>query len=150
MYIYATLCIGACTPLASCTHSRPHSFLQRRRARPARECRMWEFPERASGVAATLLLNGTQYCPLRPYKQPVIPSLMNIIPHQDHVIKHIQITQNTKILRAKSCCDANFVVTGGTTGCRYDNLWYHRWQKKLASWQLFSGYAYRWLIARLQ
>ena len=42
MYIYATLCIGACTPLASCTHSRPHSFLQRRRARPARECRMWE------------------------------------------------------------------------------------------------------------
>ena len=43
MYIYATLCIGACTPLASCTHSRPHSFLQRRRARPARECRMWEF-----------------------------------------------------------------------------------------------------------
>ena len=43
MYIYATLCIGACTALASCTHSRPHSFLQRRRARPARECRMWEF-----------------------------------------------------------------------------------------------------------
>ena len=42
MYIYATLCIGACTALASCTHSRPHSFLQRRRARPARECRMWE------------------------------------------------------------------------------------------------------------
>ena len=37
-YIYATLCIGACTALASCTHSRPHSFLQRRRARPAREC----------------------------------------------------------------------------------------------------------------
>ena len=32
--------IGACTALASCTHSRPHSFLQRRRARPARECRI--------------------------------------------------------------------------------------------------------------
>ena len=28
----------------SSTHSRPHSFLERRRARPARECRMWEFP----------------------------------------------------------------------------------------------------------
>ena len=39
---YATLCIGACTALASCTQRRPHSFLQRRRARPARECRMWE------------------------------------------------------------------------------------------------------------
>ena len=39
MYIYATLCIRVCTALASCTHSRPHSFLQRRRAR---ECRMWE------------------------------------------------------------------------------------------------------------
>ena len=26
----------------SSTHSRPHSFLERRRARPARECRMWE------------------------------------------------------------------------------------------------------------
>ena len=43
MYIYATICIWACTALASCTHNRPHSFLQRRRARPARECRMWEF-----------------------------------------------------------------------------------------------------------
>ena len=42
MYIDATLCIGACTALASCTQRRPHSFLQRRRARPARECRMWE------------------------------------------------------------------------------------------------------------
>ena len=42
MYIYATLCIGACTTLASCTQSRPHSFLQRRRVRPAWECRMWE------------------------------------------------------------------------------------------------------------
>ena len=42
MYIYATLCIEACTALASRTHIRPHSFLQRRRARPARECRMWE------------------------------------------------------------------------------------------------------------
>ena len=42
MYISATLCIGACTALASCSHSRPHSFLQRRRARPARKCRMWE------------------------------------------------------------------------------------------------------------
>ena len=42
MYIYATLCIGAYTALVSCTHSRPHTFLQRRRARPARECRMWE------------------------------------------------------------------------------------------------------------
>ena len=40
---YATLCIGACTALASCTHSRPHSFLQRKIARPARECWMWEF-----------------------------------------------------------------------------------------------------------
>ena len=46
MYIYATLCIRACTALASCTHSRPHSFLQRRRARPARECRMWELEVR--------------------------------------------------------------------------------------------------------
>ena len=26
----------------SSTHSHPHSFLERRRARPARECRMWE------------------------------------------------------------------------------------------------------------
>ena len=34
---------GPNTTLASCTHSCPHSFLQRRRARPARECRMWEF-----------------------------------------------------------------------------------------------------------
>ena len=32
----------ACTSLPSCTHSRPHSFLERRRARPARQCRMWE------------------------------------------------------------------------------------------------------------
>ena len=52
MYIYVTQCIGACTPLASCTHSRPHSFLQRRRARPERECRMWEFKlELQSGIA---------------------------------------------------------------------------------------------------
>ena len=42
MYIYATLCIGACTALASCTLCRPRSFLQRRRARPTHECRMWE------------------------------------------------------------------------------------------------------------
>ena len=40
--IHATLCMGACIALPSCTHSRPYSFLQRRRARPARECRMWE------------------------------------------------------------------------------------------------------------
>ena len=33
----------ACTALPSSTHSHPHSFLERRRARPARECRMWEF-----------------------------------------------------------------------------------------------------------
>ena len=33
----------ACTALPSSTHSRPHSFLERRRARPACECRMWEF-----------------------------------------------------------------------------------------------------------
>ena len=32
----------ASTELPSSTHSRPHSFLKRRRARPARECRMWE------------------------------------------------------------------------------------------------------------
>ena len=30
------------TALPSRTHSRPHSFLQRRRARPVREFRMWE------------------------------------------------------------------------------------------------------------
>ena len=34
--------MGAGTALPSSTHSRPHSFLQRRKARPARECRMWE------------------------------------------------------------------------------------------------------------
>ena len=33
----------ACTALPSSTHSHPHSFLERRRARPARECRMREF-----------------------------------------------------------------------------------------------------------
>ena len=49
MYIYATLCIGTCTALASCTHSRPHSFLQRRRARPAHECRMWELEAKLTG-----------------------------------------------------------------------------------------------------
>ena len=32
----------ACTAPLSCTHSHPHSFLGRRRAWPARECRMWE------------------------------------------------------------------------------------------------------------
>ena len=32
----------ACIVLHSSTHSHPHSFLESRRARPARECRMWE------------------------------------------------------------------------------------------------------------
>ena len=51
MYIYATLCIGACTALPSCTLCRPRSFLQRRRARPTHECRMWElFGLRSLGV----------------------------------------------------------------------------------------------------
>ena len=39
---YATLRMGARTALPSSTHSHPHSFLQRRRARPVRECRMWK------------------------------------------------------------------------------------------------------------
>ena len=41
----------------------------------------------------------------------------------------------------ESCHNANFVITGGTGGCHYDNLWCHQWWQKLASWQLsiFSG-----------
>ena len=32
-------------------------------------------------------------------------------------------------LKIKSCCDAKFVVTVSTAGCRYDNpLWYQWWQ----------------------
>ena len=30
-------------------------------------------------------------------------------------------------VKTKSCHDANFVIIGGTTGCRYDNLWCHQW-----------------------
>ena len=25
--------------------------------------------------------------------------------------------------------DANLVITGGTRGCHYDNLWCHKWQQ---------------------
>ena len=53
---YATL-IGTCrvTAVASCTHSRPHSFLQTRRARPARECRMWDLKESETSVFLILI-----------------------------------------------------------------------------------------------
>ena len=34
--------MGTCAALPSSTHSHPHSFLQCRRALPARECQMWE------------------------------------------------------------------------------------------------------------
>ena len=26
------------------------------------------------------------------------------------------------------CYDVDFIVTGGTAGCRYDNLRYHQWR----------------------
>ena len=41
--------------------------------------------------------------------------------------------------------DANFVITGGTTGCRDDNLWCHQWWQ---SWHhdnslsVFSNYVW--------
>ena len=38
-----TAAYGVCTALASSTHSRPHSSLQRRRARAARDCQTSEF-----------------------------------------------------------------------------------------------------------
>ena len=38
-------------------------------------------------------------------------------------------------LKTKSCHDANFVITGGTRGCHYDNLWWPPVMTKLASWQ---------------
>ena len=40
-------------------------------------------------------------------------------------------------LKTKSCFDTNFVVTGSTRGCYYDNLRCCQWyKKKLASWYL--------------
>ena len=39
------------------------------------------------------------------------------------------------ILKRKKCDNANFVNTGGTTGCHNDNLLWTLWTK-LASWQL--------------
>ena len=43
-------------------------------------------------------------------------------------------------LKHKSCHDANFVVTSGTVGCRYDNLRCHKWRQ---SWhhitRVFQG-----------
>ena len=32
-------------------------------------------------------------------------------------------------LKAESCPDANFIIIGDTTGCRYDNLRCHQWRK---------------------
>ena len=32
-------------------------------------------------------------------------------------------------LKTESCYDANFLVTGGNAGCRYDNLQCHQWQQ---------------------
>ena len=47
------------------------------------------------------------------------------------------------MVKLDSCHDANFVVTGSTTGCHYDNLWCHQWRQ---SWHqddtLFSIYTH--------
>ena len=49
-------------------------------------------------------------------------------------------------LKIQSCHDANFVVTGGTGGCRYDNIRCHQWRQ---SWcQLCRHWWYRRLSLR--
>ena len=47
----------------------------------------------------------------------------------------------TFTLTTVRCHDANFVVTGSTRGCRYDDFRCRQWRQKLAPWQL-SGFSF--------
>ena len=57
---------------------------------------------------------------------------VSLSPNNDPIHpKHAQTTQTyLKIIEnIRSCHDANFVVTGGTAGCLYDNLQCRQWQQ---------------------
>ena len=47
---------------------------------------------------------------------------------QSHKTRVNEISLIGPPLKKQSCHDANFVVTGGTGGCCYDNLWCHPWR----------------------
>ena len=51
--------------------------------------------------------------------------IMEIIGCSDLSTKFLShVALNHSVVSIKSCHDSNFVVTGGTTGCQNDKLWY--------------------------
>ena len=60
-------------------------------------------------------------------------------------IKIMPLCRLGQTLKMKSCHDANFVPTGGTGGCYYDNLRCHQWQQ---SWHHHGSYFSGWIVKK--
>ena len=43
-----------------------------------------------------------------------------------HIARWESVNSEMPFTEIESCDDANFVVTGGTGGCHYDNLQFHQ------------------------